>query len=249
MNRRLRLAVFGAAAAVLAVFFAVALLELPAFGGSHHPYRDLAIPASGGRATANVVASLTYDQRGLDTLIEETIMLASVLGAAVLLRPAGDEEERRVPDTGRIMPSTRLLGYLMLPLTLLVGIDLAVHGHVSPGGGFQGGVVIATGVHLLYVAGSFRAVERIRPLSVHQLLEGIGAGGFVCLGLAGLIGGSGFLANLLPHGRFAQLFSGGTVPVLNGIVAVEIAASVVVLLASFLDQEIVVRKDDGGGGE
>jgi multicomponent Na+:H+ antiporter subunit B len=247
MTIRLRLVLFGLAAAGLAAFFVAGVLQLHPFGSHTHPYRDIAIQAATKHATANVVGSVTYDQRGIDTLIEETIMLASVVGAAALLRPAKDEEERRVPDTGSILPSTQLVGYLLLPITLLVGIDLAAHGHVTPGGGFQAGVVMATAVHLLYVAGSFRAVERIRPLAIHQLLEGIGAAGFVCLGLAGLVSSSAFLGNVLDTGTFAQLFSGGTVPVLNGIVAVEIAASVVVLVGSFLDQEVVVRKDQHDG--
>lgn len=241
MNRRVRAAVFVAAAGVLAAFFVAAALDMTPFGAAFHPYRDHAIRAAVEHVTANVVSSVNFDQRGLDTLVEETILLGSVLAAAALLRPQPDEEQRRIPEVGRILPSTRLLGYVMLPLTIVIGIDLVVHGHLTPGGGFQGGVVIGTGIHLVYVSGSFRAVERLRPLTPYRVAEALGAAGFACLAMATAIAGLGFLANVISKGSFAQLFSAGTVPVLNGLVGVEVAAGVVVLLASFLDQEVLVR--------
>lgn len=242
MRRRVRLIVFLGATAVVAGFYIASALDLPAFGGDRHPYRDLAIPAAVQHHTANVVASVTFDQRGIDTLIEETIMLASVVGVAALLRPARGEAERKLPATGRIPDSTQLIGYLMLPLTLLIGADLIAHGHVTPGGGFQGGVVLATGIHIIYVTGSFRAVERAGPVGLYRVAEAVGAGAFVCLALGAILATGSFMANFVAHGTFAQLFSGGTVPLFNVAVGVEIAASVVVLVVTFLDQEILVRQ-------
>lgn len=240
---------FWAAAGTFLGFYLAAVGHVPDFGTHLHPYRTRAVAAAIAHHTANVVSSVNFDQRALDTLIEETIMLASILGAVVLLRPAAGEEERRVPDMGRILDSTRLIGYVVLPFTIVIGLDIVVHGHLTPGGGFQGGVVLATGVHLLYVAGSFRAIERVRPLLIYRLLEAAGAAGFVVLGLAGMVISGGFLTNAVAQGRFAQLFSAGTVPLLNGLVGVEIAAGVVVLLAAFLDQEILVRLDRDEGYE
>jgi multicomponent Na+:H+ antiporter subunit B len=241
MSRRARLFLFLAAATVVAVLYIAATVKMPHFGASVHPYRDLSVTAAVEHSTANVVSSVNFDQRGLDTLIEESILLASVLGVAALLRPARGEEERHIPEVGRILDSTRLLGYVLLPVTAVVGIDLIVHGHLTPGGGFQGGVVLGTGVHLLYVAGSFRAVEGIRPLVTYRVLEAIGAAGYACLGLAGSLAAGAFLTNLIPHGQFGHLFSAGTVPILNGLVGVEVLGGTVVLLASFLDQEILIR--------
>jgi multicomponent Na+:H+ antiporter subunit B len=241
MTRRARLVLFLAAGAIIAVLYVAATVKMPHFGASVHPYRDLSVAAAVAHSTANVVSAVNFDQRGLDTLIEESILLASVLGVAALLRPTPGEEERHVPEVGRILDSTRLLGYVLLPVTAVVGIDLIVHGHLTPGGGFQGGVVLGTGVHLLYVAGSFRAVEGIRPLGIYRALEAFGAAGYACLGLAGSLASGAFLTNLIAHGQFGNLFSAGTVPILNGLVGVEVLAGTVVLLASFLDQEILLR--------
>jgi multicomponent Na+:H+ antiporter subunit B len=246
MSRRARFAIFVIAAAIFATLFVAAVLDLPGFGTHHHLYRDRALVAAVAHATANAVSSVNFDQRGIDTLGEETILVASVVGVAALLRPARGEEEREIPDTGRLLASTRLSGYVLLPVTTVLGVDVIAHGHLTPGGGFQGGVVLGTGIHLLYIAGSFRAVEAIRPLAIHRALEATGGVAFAGLGLAGCWVSGSFLTNFVGHGSFGQLFSGGTVPILNAAVGLEVTAGVVLLLASFLDQEIVVRRRRSG---
>lgn len=249
MRRTVRLLVFLLGAAGTAALLAVAIAGMPRFGGTRHPYRDLAVAAAVRHATANAVSSVNFDQRGLDTFGEETILLGSVAGAAALLRPGRQEAEQRPAATGRTLESTRLLGYVLLPVTLMTGLDLVVHGHLTPGGGFQGGVVLATGLHLLYLAGSYQALERLRPLRLFDLGESLGAGAFVLLGLAGIASSGAFLANLIPQGRFGRLLSGGTVPVLNIAVGLEVGCAMVVLLTRFFEEEITMTRPDRGAGD
>lgn len=240
MSRGIRLLVFLVGAGCVAAMFAVAFFRMPAFGGTAHLYRDLAVPAALAHQTANVVGSVNFDQRGTDTLGEQTILVASVVGAAVLLRPSEEEAELRPRNPGRTMPSTKLAGYALLPVTLLVGLDVVLHGQVTPGGGFQGGVVIATGLHLLYLAGSYPALDRLRPLEVFDIGEAAGATAFGGVGLAGIVVAGSFLANIIPAGSFGQLVSAGTVPVLNGAVGLEVGCGMVVLLAHFFQQDIII---------
>ena len=61
---------------------------------------------------------------------------------------------------------------------------------------------------------------------------------------SGLVLGGAFLANVLPTGSLGELLSGGTVPVLNASVGVAVASAVVLLLAAFLEQAIVLRRSD-----
>ncbi len=241
MTRNFRLAIFGMGAAGMLVMVLLAVSRLPVFGGSDHPYRDHAVPASIAHGSANVVSSVNFDQRGLDTLGEESILLASVIAVAVLLRPASDEAERRKTSHGRVLDSTMLGGLVLLPVTLIIGFDVVSHGHVTPGGGFQGGVVLGTGVHLVYVAGTYRMLERVRPVRPFEWGEAIGAGAFACLGISGVLVGLSFLQNVIPGGSLGTLFSAGTVPVLNGAVGIEVASGVVVLISKFLEQAITVR--------
>jgi multicomponent Na+:H+ antiporter subunit B len=242
VSRRARWIVFWIGAAGVGALIVVALLRMPEFGGLTHPYRDLSVAAAVSRSAPNVVSSLNFDQRALDTLGEEMILLASVVGAASLLRPSEDERDMLADSEGRVLEATKLLGYLLLPVTLVVGVDIVVHGHLTPGGGFQGGVVLATGVHLLYVAGSYRMLRKLRPLSWYKLAEAVAAGSFVVLGMVGLLLSGAFLVNVLPYGTFGDLFSSGTVFVLNVAVGAAVASGVVVLLAQFLAQALSVRE-------
>lgn len=243
MTRLARFIVFAIGGGVMAVAFVLAAFGMPHFGSDRHLYRDLAVPAAVAHRTANVVSAVNFDQRAIDTFGEESILIASVVGAAALLRPAADEFERRAPDLGRTLESTRLVGYVMLPITLMLGFDVVAHGGVTPGGGFQGGVVLATGLHLLYVAGSYQVLDRLRPLKQFEIADTAGAVAFAFLGLIGLVTSGSFLADFISQGQFGQILSTGTVQVLSGIVGVEVVGGMVVLLAGFFDQEITLRRD------
>jgi multicomponent Na+:H+ antiporter subunit B len=246
MTRSARLVVFTAGGLSLLVLFTLAAFRLPGFGSAVHSYRDMAVTAALARQTPNAVAGVNFDQRALDTLGEEIILLASVLGAAALLRPGEDERPRHPPDPPKPLQAIRFGGYLMLPVTLVLGLDVVAHGHLTPGGGFQGGVVLATGLHLLYVAGSYPALRRLRPLSWYELGEAVGGGVFGVTGVLGVFAAGGFLANFLPLGRLGALASAGTVPLLNFAVSVAVASGVVVLLAQFLEADVLEGTVAGG---
>ena len=257
MSRSARTALLLAAAAGIGVLLVLAFGLLPHFGTAHHPYGDRAVAtALHDRHTANVVSSVNFDQRALDTLGEEFILFASVLGALVLLRPGRDEVEftrngdhlvDRSHQPGQVLDTVRLLGYLLLPVTMLVGWYIVVHGAITPGGGFQGGIVLATGLHLLYLAGDYRALRALSPIRPLDVGEAVAAGAFVLVGLAGTVLAGGFLTNFLPTGTLRSLTSGGTVPLLNTVVGIEVAAGIVLLLARFFEQDLRIRTDDHGG--
>ena len=246
MSRGVRVGLFWAAALVFAVAFTAACTGLPDFGTLSHPYGSRAIAAAFRQRTANTVSSVNFDQRAFDTLGEESILFAAVLGGLVLLRRARDERLGRI-RRGHVLPSTRLFGSAMMPVTLLIGIYIVAHGQLSPGGGFQGGVILATGLHLAYIAADYGVLKAIRPLAVFDVADAVGAGAFAALGLTGLAVGAAYLQNVLPLGSFGQLSSGGLVPVINAAVGVEVGSGVVVLLASFLDQAVEIDSPAGKG--
>ncbi|UNO38831.1 MnhB domain-containing protein [Streptomyces sp. MST-110588] len=245
MSRRARLWVLALGGLGVAVLLVGAALELPGFGGAAHPYGDRSVHASLARHTANVIASVNFDQRAFDTLGEESILFCAALGTVVLLRQTRDEH-RVPPRPARVSPPVRRYALIALPVTLLIGLYVVAHGQLSPGGGFQGGVVVATSLHLLYVAVDYRALERIRPVGLYAVADGAGEAAYLLLGVAGTLAGTAYLANVLPYGTFNTLASGGTVPLLNAAIGVEVASGVVVLLASFLDQAVEI--EDGPGG-
>jgi multicomponent Na+:H+ antiporter subunit B len=248
VTRRRRTLVFLPALALLAAMLGWGMSGLPGFGDRDSAYAREAIKiALQQRHTGNTVNAVTFDIRGFDTLGEEFILFAAVVATVALLRQTRDEQEDREeledamrqhrPATG----STLLVSYVLMPITTLLGLYVIAHGHVSPGGGFQGGVVLATSVHLLYVGGGYGYMNRARPVSVHELGEALAAGGFVVVGVAGLVQSSTFLVNLMPPGALRSLLSSGNVGLLNGIVGLEVATAAIVIVAKFLEQYVQVR--------
>jgi multicomponent Na+:H+ antiporter subunit B len=245
VSRRTRLWLLLAGGAGLAVLLVAACLELPSFGGESHPYGDRAVRASLARHTANTISSVNFDQRAFDTLGEMTILFGAVLGCVVLLRQTRDEHRAR-PEPAEVAVPVRRYALVVLPVALLSGLYIVAHGQLSPGGGFQGGVVAATALHLLYLGADYRALERIRPVGLYEVGDALAASAYLVTGLAGLIGTGAFLANtLLPYGTFNTLSSGGTVPLLNAAIGMEVACAVVVLLARFLDQAVEIEEGSG----
>lgn len=119
---------------------------------------------------------------------------------------------------------------LTVGLILLYGIYIVSHGHLSPGGGFVGGIIIALSfVHLMLAFGREETLKSI-PLSMLEVLDGLGALAFVTIGLAGLLGGV-FFFNLLPKGEPFTLLSGGTIPLSNFAIFFKVGAG---LFAIFL---------------
>jgi multicomponent Na+:H+ antiporter subunit B len=239
------MALFAMSLTVVATALVMAVLLMPSFGGPTHPGRDASVRASVAHRTSNAVSSVNFDQRSLDTLGEECILFASVMGVAMILRPGKDEDERQQLGGGRVLDLTRLGGYVLLPVTMVVGLDVIAQGHLTPGGGFQGGVVVGTGMHLLYVAGRYQALKNARPEAVFEWGEALGAGAFAAMAIAGVLAGSAFLADFLPWGSLGALLSAGTVPALNGAVGIEVASGTIVLLAQFLRQAIEIEQEGG----
>jgi multicomponent Na+:H+ antiporter subunit B len=245
----LRRRVFLAAAAVAGGLLLWGLTGLPDYGVYAGPYGDvLNQVAVAERKATNVVASVTFDYRGIDTLGEEFILFAAVIGVAILLRtqrgereqpPDEDAADRRAPGTSN---AVRVLGLVLVGPVVLFGVYVVTHGHLSPGGGFQGGVVLATAALLVFLSGEYVTLRRISPEVLLDAAEATGAAGYVAVGLLGVAAGMTFLANVLPLGQPGALLSAGTIPVINLAVGLEVAAGFVLLISEFLEQTLVVRR-------
>jgi multicomponent Na+:H+ antiporter subunit B len=105
-----------------------------------------------------------------------------------------------------------------------------VHGHLTPGGGFQGGAIIATGVLLMFM--SYRHFN-----ASHKLLtwvESLAGLTFATLGLAGLALGQTFLQNFLPLGVPNDLVSAGIIPIIYIAVGFKVGAELTGVLDNML---------------
>ncbi|HEX3998544.1 MAG TPA: MnhB domain-containing protein [Pirellulales bacterium] len=241
MSDRTRKLLFFASAAGFGAFLLWALAGLPRFGDYRGAYgraiNSLGVPA---RHVTDMATAINFDFRGFDTLGEEYILFVSVTGLALLLRRMRGEIEdaplefapdRQVKPRGDCVGG---LGLLLTGATNLFGLYIVVHAHLTPGGGFQGGAILGTACLLVYLAIGYRVFRTISPKSLMESAESIGAGGYAAIGIATLIASGAFLANCLPLGKTGNLFSGGTIPVINLAVGLEVAGGFILMFAEFL---------------
>jgi multicomponent Na+:H+ antiporter subunit B len=128
----------------------------------------------------------------------------------------------------------RTISRLMFPFMFLFGIYVLVHGHLTPGGGFQGGVVLAASVIMLILAyGIERAQAKVNALQA-ELAESLGGLILVFLGLMGVAVGIAFFKNVLPFGTLGHVFSAGNLPVFNFGVGVKVAAGLLTIFYALL---------------
>lgn len=236
MSRTARIAVASAGLAGLAALLLWAYAGLPDFGHYRGPYGYLLDRlATQRRHMANVVNATTYDIRGFDTMGEEFILFGAVVGVVLLLR---GEKAEDVDDAVR-NDLLRRGGVLAVALAFLIGLWIVAFGFVTPGGGFQGGVALASSLVMLFVAVGYRAWARVGTESFLDPLEGIGSGGFVVVGVAALAAGLPFLSNFWGPGLIGTLWSGGSAPLVNWAAGIEVAAALLVLYSEFLEAHVV----------
>jgi multicomponent Na+:H+ antiporter subunit B len=242
VSRRARLAIFCVAASGLAALLFWSIAGLPAFGHYDWPYgKVLNLVVVSERHTTNVVGATVFDYRGFDTLGEEFILFASVLGVSLLLRK--DQEEEHVPADSVESDAIRSFGLVAITAIFGIGLWLVAFGFVTPGGGFQGGVVLGGALLLLYAVGSYRDYHALTPHPVVEFLESSGVGAFAILGFVALAAEGAFLRNFLGIGDAGTLYSGGSVSFLNWATGIEVATAMLLLFSEFLKTHMIPVRD------
>jgi len=176
--------------------------------------------------SVNTVTSIIVSYRGFDTLGEVTVLFLAATGLGAILFDKRGKKRRR-QNASLIV---RVSAQLIYPFIILLGAYVFIHGHLTPGGGFQGGAIIATGVLLMFM--SYRSFDvNHKALTYMESLAGIT---FVVIGLAGLVWGASFLENFLPLGVPNELFSAGVIPIIYIAVGIKVGAELTGLLDNLL---------------
>lgn len=242
-GRWLRHALCIAALLVLAPAVAVVALHMPAFGERLPAYGaviNAQVPPL--RQATNIVTAVIFDVRGFDTLGEEFIFVAAITGLAVLLRGGRGEDASGEPihtRTGRLPTRSEAIALLvrwMMPAIVAFAIYVMAHGQLTPGGGFQAGAILASGLLLLFLGDGYRAWRLVVPPLAMQTIEAIGAVGCVGVGLLPMALGAGFLENVLSQGAPKSLLGGGLIPLMNVAVGLAITGGFANALVEFLEE-------------
>ena len=158
--------------------------------------------------SANIVTSVVANYRAFDTLGEITVLFLAAAGIGVVLNLEKSKKKLFAEREASLILNTGI--NLLFPLLLLAGTYIFVYGHLSPGGGFQGGAVIATAFLLKMLSEKDFKIKE----STINLVESTAGIIFVGIGLYGLVSRGSFLQNFLGTGTVGSLFSGGIVPLI-----------------------------------
>ncbi len=238
-----RTSLFLLSAAALAVLFAWGFRNLPPLGDYRGPYGYVVSQVCVyQRHATDVVNAVTYDYRGFDTLEEEFILFASVLGVLLLFRPAEenqkDKHKTQIEDALPVSDALRVSMQAIAGIMIVFGLYIATHGQLTPGGGFQGGVILASVPLVVYMSGDVKIFESIVSSPLIRLADSAGAAGYAIIGTAALFFGAHFLTNIIPLGITGDVFSSGTIAVISVSVGLEVTGGFVVLMHSYLREVI-----------
>jgi len=250
MTPRQRRWIFLVAGAALVAFYLWGLTGLPGFGNYPGPYGFAILRVAVAQTNATgVVSAINFEYRGFDTVGEEFILFVAAAGVATVLRRLRGERERSAAGeaAGRDVPPTssavRMVALLFTGPVVLAGWWLASHAQTNPSGGFQGGVLLATAFILIYLSGEFLAFKRLSPANLTDVVEAVGAGGFVAIGLSAVAMGLPYLKNFLPLGQVpGAVSSSGTIALISFFVGIEVAAAFILIVGELLDQTLLIRQ-------
>jgi len=129
---------------------------------------------------------------------------------------------------------------LMAGLIFLYGIYVIIHGHLTPGGGFAGGVLIAGAFILLILANGSDFMKLTKEEMGSTIYENFAVLVAIFLAVSGMLfGAKVFFLNWLPKGTLGELVSAGMIPLYNIFIGIEVAASI---LSIFL--ALVIFKEE-----
>jgi len=182
--------------------------------------------------SANLVTSVVVSYRGLDTLGEVTILFLSAAIVGFFLKVDNtDNKNRQLKYTSEILNTA---SQVLVPIMLLFGAYVFINGHLSPGGGFQGGAIIASGLVLMFIAQPKKEMGH----KMINIIESVSGVSFVLLGVAGVLFASGFLDNkILSLGKFGTLFSAGIIPIIYIFVGLKVGSELTGIALSLKENQ------------
>ena len=162
---------------------------------------------------SNAVSGIIFRNRLYDTILEVVVFTLAIMGARFLL---ANEQPSCTIYQFTDHPSV-VLARLGATIAALVGIELAIRGHLSPGGGFAAGVAGGTAIGLIAITSSPKVMESVYQNWGAAMWEKIAVLVFIILAALSLVGVA------LPYGNVGALVSGGWIPILNILVAIKVA--------------------------
>ena len=133
------------------------------------------------------------------------------------------------------------------PIALVMGLCVILHGNISPGGGFQGGVLVASVVVMIYLAYGYKAAMKTFNLEILHNCESIAAILYILIALVGIFSGGAFAQNVFYEiGTRGEIFSGGTISYMNFAVGFKVLTGIaflILMMLSILSQDADIEDE------
>ncbi|MEJ2543201.1 MAG: MnhB domain-containing protein [Calditrichaceae bacterium] len=123
-------------------------------------------------------------------------------------------------------------------MILLYGLYIILHGHLTPGGGFGGGVIIALAFLSILLAYGRQYTTQWLNIKFLQEFEASSILLFLVVGIMGFGLGGAFLVNFISHGTLFHLISAGTIPILNVLIGVKVGVSLFLVVLALAELHI-----------
>lgn len=217
--------------------------ELPPFGSGENTsylnnyvvkkYVDDVLDDTG---VLSSIAAILYDYRGFDTLGEATVLYTSVLAVSVMLKNEKKYYFRHTEST-----YLKTVSKLIFPFIFVYGVYITLYGHISPGGAFSGGVVIAAGFILIMLSYGKKYCEYFLDYYRASMIESLSMLWYITVGLFSVLAGYQFLSNKIagiPTGVAGSVFSGGSIFLLNAAVAMKVFGTIYILFYFIALEEV-----------
>jgi len=130
---------------------------------------------------------------------------------------------------------------VVIGFVFIYGVYIILHGHLTPGGGFAGGVIVAGAFILRYLAYGGDAKAEKRSSTNASVFESVGALLFISIALLGLIVGAIFFLNFLPKGTPFHLFSAGIIPLCNIAIGIKVGAGLFSIFVALAAMKYIIE--------
>ena len=178
----------------------------------------------------NIVTAVVVNYRCFDTLGEVTVLFIAAIGLGAVLATTEKKKIKNKVEKASLVLSTGCR--FLFPFILLFGAYIFIHGHLTPGGGFQGGAIVASAYLLFYLGCRSKRISE----KGSKALESLGGLVFVIVGLIGLSVGGYFLMNFLPKGIPNHLFSAGIIPIIYVAIGFKVGSELAGVIDNMIEE-------------
>lgn len=208
----------------LAIFGAALFAQMPFADAPMQVGQAMNAHGAAQTGSANIVTAILLGYRGLDTLGEVSVLFAAASAAALVF--AGSKRKASAPVSRKAGFVFAVSAGPLLPFLLLLGAYIILHGHLTPGGGFQGGAILAAAIFVPLLADGKGQYNHF----LAALAEGLAGVTFIAIGAVSLLQGHAFLTPLPFGGEVGSLVSAGAFPLLYIAIGIKVGAELAGLM-------------------